>query len=370
MSSESEKITILAVDDTPANIDVVKGVLGREYMVQAAVNGAMALKIVARKKPDLILLDIMMPEMDGYEVCRRLKADAETRDIPIIFLTAKAEEEDETKGLALGAVDYITKPISPAILLARVDAHLRLKEAADVLRRENELIAENARLRDDVERITRHDLKGPLSAIINYPQFIRRDGDVSEKQEGHLKRIESAGRKILNMINLSLGLYKMEQGTYELEAQDVDLASLVGEIIGDAKTRLLSKRLEVVVENERAMGDECSFIVRGDGMLLYSMLSNIIGNAIDASPKKAQIRIQLATDADAIIRVHNQGAIPQDIRPSFFDKYVTAGKSSGTGLGTYSAKLIAEAHAGAISFESSEDEGTTIQVTLPQGAAG
>ncbi len=122
----SRKQTILAVDDTPANIDVVKEILAGDYFVQAAINGQMALKIVEKQKPDLILLDIMMPDMDGYEVCRRLKADAETKAIPVIFLTAKDDVMDEAKGFNLGAADYILKPVSPPTLIARVKTHLAL----------------------------------------------------------------------------------------------------------------------------------------------------------------------------------------------------------------------------------------------------
>jgi sigma-B regulation protein RsbU (phosphoserine phosphatase) len=140
VSQNNPKQIILVVDDTPANIDVVKGVLSDQYLVQAAVNGKMTLKILEKRKPDLILLDIMMPEMDGYEVCRRIKADQSVRDIPIIFLTAKAEVEDETKGLALGAVDYITKPISPPILKARVRTQLQIKKQQDELKKAYHII--------------------------------------------------------------------------------------------------------------------------------------------------------------------------------------------------------------------------------------
>ena len=142
MNQETPKMTVLAVDDTPTNIDVVKGVLSQDYFVPAAVNGKAALKFLEKKKPDLILLDIMMPEMDGYEVCRRIKENPATDDIPIIFLTAKTEVEDETKGLSMGAVDYITKPISPPILQARVKNHLELKVARDSLKRQNEILEE------------------------------------------------------------------------------------------------------------------------------------------------------------------------------------------------------------------------------------
>ena len=103
--------TILAVDDTPSNINVVKGVLSPTYSIMAANNGRLALKILEVHQPDLVLLDIMMPDMDGYEVCEKIKSNPKTRDIPVIFLTAKSDPHDEAKGLSIGAVDYITNPI-------------------------------------------------------------------------------------------------------------------------------------------------------------------------------------------------------------------------------------------------------------------
>jgi len=125
----NEKKTILIVDDTPENIDILKNILQDTYKIKAAINGERALKIaVSTPKPDMILLDIMMPEMDGYEVCRRLKTDPATAGIPVIFITAMKETEDEEKGLKLGAVDFITKPISPSITLARIKTHLTLYE--------------------------------------------------------------------------------------------------------------------------------------------------------------------------------------------------------------------------------------------------
>ena len=124
----SEKQTVLVVDDAPENIDILVGTLKEKYNVKAAINGEMAIKIAQAKPPDIILLDIVMPEMDGYEVCRQLKADYITRHIPIVFVTAKIEVEDELKGLELGAVDYITKPISPPVVLARVRTHLALHD--------------------------------------------------------------------------------------------------------------------------------------------------------------------------------------------------------------------------------------------------
>lgn len=145
-----EKPTVLVVDDTPDNLSLMSGLLKDKYKVKIANNGERALKVVMTGTlPDIILLDIMMPVMDGYETCRQLKANPETKDVPVIFLTAKAEVEDEIKGFELGAVDYITKPISPPIVLARVHTHLQLKRIRDYLKDKNEF------LENEVQKRTR-----------------------------------------------------------------------------------------------------------------------------------------------------------------------------------------------------------------------
>jgi len=154
-TDSTEKATVLVVDDTPDNLSIMSGLLRDDYRVKVASSGEKALQIAAADPPpDLILLDIMMPSMDGYEVCRRLKADPKTRDIPVIFLTAKAGVEDEQKGLDLQAVDYITKPISPPIVLARVKTHLALKVSSDFLRDKNAYLeAEINRRVDELDKV-------------------------------------------------------------------------------------------------------------------------------------------------------------------------------------------------------------------------
>ena len=141
MAHTEEKKLILLVDDAPANIQVAREILKDIYKTRVATSGAKALELVkVVPPPDLILLDVMMPEMDGYEVCRTLKADPSTREIPVIFLTAKTEATDETKGFEVGAVDYIHKPFSPPVVMARVQTHLNLRETREQLAREKRLV--------------------------------------------------------------------------------------------------------------------------------------------------------------------------------------------------------------------------------------
>ena len=147
------KSRILVVDDTPANIKILADLLRKDYLLSVATSGADALEIAASEdRPDLVLLDIMMPEMDGYEVCRRLKADPRTQDVPVIFVTAMSEVDDETKGFSLGAVDYITKPIRPPIVQARVAAHLELALARRTLAAQNQVLRESLAMAAHVQR--------------------------------------------------------------------------------------------------------------------------------------------------------------------------------------------------------------------------
>ena len=192
--SFSERPTILVVDDSPDNLTLMGDLLMNDYKIKVANNGEKALKLAgAENPPTLILLDIMMPGMDGYEVCRRLKADEHTRDIPVIFLTALTDMEDEKKGLELGAVDYITKPISPFIFMARIKIHLRLKATADFLHDQNVF------LEQEVERRTREVRAIQEATILALASLAEtRDNDTGN----HLRRtqlyIQSLAMKLKN----------------------------------------------------------------------------------------------------------------------------------------------------------------------------
>ncbi len=158
MEKKDQRPVVLAVDDTPQNLDVVKGILTPEYRIKVATNGPAALRIVEKQLPDIILLDIMMPGMSGLEVCRELKANPRSADIPVIFLTAKDQTEDETEGFELGAADYILKPVNPPILQARVKTHLALKQSMDALQETSAALA-RAKQRMELELNVGRDIQ-------------------------------------------------------------------------------------------------------------------------------------------------------------------------------------------------------------------
>ena len=161
-ASADSNAKILVVDDVPSNIDVIVGILSDTYKINAATSGEKALKIAANTPmPDLILLDIMMPEMDGMEVCRQLKNNPLTMDIPVIFLTAKTDAETAVEGFSLGAVDYITKPVNPLLLQARVRNHIKLKKSQDDLKSQVSTLLEMARLRDELEQLSQSEINIP-----------------------------------------------------------------------------------------------------------------------------------------------------------------------------------------------------------------
>lgn len=366
--TEESKRTILVVDDVPDNLAILDGILRHTYRVKAATDGEAALSIArGDRPPDLVLLDVMMPGMDGFEVCRRLKQDPATAKIPVIFVTAKDDASDESTGFAAGAVDYIVKPVNPHLVRARVKAQLELKQAQEELESQNEVLRENARLREEVEAINRHDLKNPLMIVMSVPRVILAEASLTEGQQKLLRMVDEAGRRMLEMVNRTIDLFKMERGTYALQPVAVDALPIVAQIVTSLAGLLQEKDLtcEIAV-NGSALRAVDSFTVKGENLLIYSLLANLLKNAAEASPRGERITVRLEQGQSASVAIHNRGAIPESIRARFFEKFATAGKQGGTGLGAYSAKLIARTLCGSIGVETSEQSGTTVTVTLPR----
>jgi two-component system sensor histidine kinase/response regulator len=363
-----DRRTILVVDDTPANIATLDGILREGYRVKAATSGETALTIArGDPPPDLILLDVVMPGMDGFEMCRRLKQDPATARIPVIFVTSKDDVSDESTGFSVGAVDYIVKPVNPHLVQARVKVHMDLQRAHEELESQNDVLRENARLREEVEAMSRHDLKNPLMIVMSVPQLILAEVSLTEGHQKLLKLVDEAGRRMLEMINRTIDLYKMERGTYALKSVSVNILPIVAQIATALAGLLKEKDLACEVTlNGNAVRTGDSFMARGEDLLAYSLFANLLKNAAEASPRGGRISVRLEGGTLATVGIHNMGAIPASIRSRFFQKFATAEKEGGTGLGAYSAKLIARTLGGSIGVETSELSGTTVTVQLPK----
>jgi PAS domain S-box-containing protein len=223
-------------------------------------------------------------------------------------------------------------------------------------------------LREDVERIMRHDLKSPLNGVIGLPEVMINDENLTPMQVEHLKQIQNAGYRMLNQISISLDLYKMETGAFQYEPEPMDSVDLLERLLHDLGLKAGNRgvRLEGLVKG--MLPDKAApLLFQGDETLCYTMLSNLLDNALDASPVDGCITLRLEEEPDAVtFSIHNIGAVPEPIRDTFFDKYATHGKTTGTGLGTYSAKLMAETQGGSIHMETSPEKGTTVTIRLPK----
>nr|WP_287411939.1 PAS domain S-box protein [Pseudodesulfovibrio sp.] len=219
-------------------------------------------------------------------------------------------------------------------------------------------------LREDVERMARHDLKTPLGAVISLPGEVRRLGGLNADQDAMLETIEDAGETMLQLINRSLDLYKMERGTYVLAKSGVDLLRMVERIKAEAMPQIRSKGISVGIE-VRSGQQADAFLATVDEELFRSMLSNLIINALQASPESGSISIVLEKNGILTLAIRNQGEVAHHLRDTFFDKYSTANTPGGSGLGTYSARLIARTHGGDIIVETDIPGQTSVVVTLP-----
>lgn len=245
---------------------------------------------------------------------------------------------------------------SERILEQRVASRtLELAEKNDALNR-------SIRSREDVERIARHDLKTPLGSIVAAPALLR--GHLTPvENERVLNMIESAARRALDMVNLSLDLYKVESGSYVFRPKDVDLTQLVRAVVLDLTAHAGSKSIEMIIPE-----DIPHVMVEANESFCYSIVANLTKNAIEAAPEGSVVRLFIEGEPRAILRIQNEGAVPDSLRATFFDKYSTDGKEEGTGLGTYSAHMLARAQGGRLTMESS-DERTTLNFELKRSSA-
>ncbi|MEQ8188968.1 MAG: hybrid sensor histidine kinase/response regulator [Candidatus Eremiobacterota bacterium] len=366
---------ILIVDDTRVNLQLLGKILMKvNYELAIANSGYEALDMLRDIKPDLILLDVMMPGMDGYNVCKTLKSSPETKDIPVIFLTAKSEKEDIVTGFDVGAVDYVTKPFNSAELLARVRTHLELKYARDLLAKQNEKLKQLNDLKNEFLGMAAHDLRNPIGNITTTLSYILEylGTNLTEKQIKFLRNIEKSGKYMNVLLNDLLDLTAIESGKLTLKLMEEDYVNFLKENI--SLNQMLSDKKAITIDLNY---EEHIPRINIDRDKITQVMNNLIGNAVKFSHGGTKITVHIQAGEDFIITsVVDQGqGIPEKELPHIFKEFhrstvkATDGEKS-TGLGLAITKKIVEGHGGKIGVESRVTEGSRFYFTLPSCSSG
>lgn len=362
---------ILVVDDEPVNVELLARrleALGGEPL--RATNGEECLQIAAREMPDLILLDVMMPGIGGFETCRKLKINDKTAPIPVIFATALTDAADLSKGFEVGGVDYITKPIEPIELAARVRSAIYTKRLQDELRGTNEALRKVERSRQELVGMLGHDIRNLANSLVAFLQLVRLGQlDPSRPEFSELLGLsESNVTELLRMVNALLDVYKMEEGRLEPDLKMVSLKDLVTKSIQQLAAEARARGVEMQFEN----GDTPVCV---DETLLVRVFTNLLANSVKHTPSggKAVVEATPVQDGWVTVRVRDSGpGIPAADGDNIFDRfYQTAGGRSrgGTGLGLAFCRLAVELHGGTIRVANPGQPGAIIELKLPTGPA-
>ncbi|MFZ4397029.1 MAG: response regulator [Kiritimatiellia bacterium] len=379
---------ILVVDDEKSIRLTLRAFLQDQgYEVELAEDANHALALLAHGNWDVVLTDIVMPGLSGVGLLKAIRSAA-PREVQVIMMTGEPTVATAAEAVRAGACDYLAKPVSKDAILRAVGHAARIKALEDDRRRQqaakeryqqelqasvkslnaaNEQLRLDAAFREEVEHITHHDLKSPLSIILVAPGLIRMTGgNLTEPQRSYLDMIEEAGHRLLDMINRSLDLFKIEQGMYVFRPEPVNLLGLAREVISHHEDVMRVKNLSAVLQiDDEPVRESDTFMVPGERLLCYSMLGNLVKNAVEASPDGEAVVLRFERGDAMRMSICNQGAVPENIRDRFFAKFSTSGKTHGTGLGTYSAKMIAELHGARISLDTSVNDFTTVTVCFP-----
>jgi signal transduction histidine kinase len=355
---------VLIVDDTPQNLELLEAFLrGQGYRVFALPDGEMALKAVAGNPPDLILLDIIMPRIDGYEVCRRLKADPALREIPILFLSALGEPGDKVRAFEAGGVDYITKPFHLEEVRARVGTHLALSQQRREIQASYERLRELERLRDSLTHMIVHDIRTPLTVISLNLELLRSLLPPGQAGQGEiLAETQRQTRQVTDLLSQMLDVSRLEAGRMPLNRSHADLVAQANAAIRSLGSLAGNRRLRV--------SSPGPVILRYDNELIGRVLSNLLVNAFKFSPDDAEVTITVDKDNNgARMAIADNGCgIPAELHNRIFEKFsqVAGSKpSAGTGLGLTFCRLAVEAHGGRIGVSSEPGRGSTFWFTLP-----
>ncbi len=368
---------VLIVDDTPANLQLLTNMLKEHgYKGRPVTSGPMALRAAASRPPDVILLDINMPGMDGYEVCRRLKQDRDLRDIPVLFISALTEPLDKVAAFDVGGVDFVTKPFDVQEVQARIDTHVRLRRAQVRLQTQNQTIAksyerlrEMERLRDSMAHMLAHDMRSPLTGIMTSLHFLKNDSssNISAENLADLERGLRNVRRLVGMINDMLDVSRMEASQMPVQAESWSVAALCEEALAVLGGHSKGRKVDVAdLTNLPPITCDRSLVVR--------VISNLVHNALKFTPTNGVVRV-LGFERENTVRVEiadDGPGIPAEAQGLIFDKYAQAGlrdqvRGPASGLGLAFCKLAIEAHHGTVGVDSSEGHGSVFWFELPKG---
>ena len=369
---------ILIADDVPANVELLIDQLHTlGYRTVTAQDGPSAVAACFEHRPELAILDVSMPAGDlgvddrstGFEVCRRIKRDARSARIPVIFVTALNDTTDRVKAIEAGGDDFLTKPHNRMVLGARVRSLLKLKAATDALEDSYRKLRELEKVRDDLMKMIVHDLKTPLTSIIATLEMLA-DGDlgaVTGSQQDALRDTENKAQELLHLIEDLLEVARIEETSISLDLEPLDPGSLVHEIMNDWTLRLQQERASTTIE---VAPDVPPF--PGDRSLLKRVFGNLIQNSLIHSSTAVELRIFARTDPRGVLFTvaDNGPGIPPQYHEVIFHKFervktpnVPRVRSSGLGLAF--CRLVVEAHGGRIWVQSAEGAGSAFHILFP-----
>ena len=359
---------ILVVDDNPANLQLLSGMLKRSgFKARPVTSGELALQAARRAPPDLILLDVSMPDMDGYELCRILKADEALKEIPVLFISAHGETADKVKGFAAGGVDYVTKPFQVEEVEARVAAHIELRRQRRLIQESLDKLRRLEDLRDNLVHMIVHDLRSPLMGLSGCMQALQMtEGQaLSERARKLLTEARTAADKLTEMVSSLLDVSRMEAHAMKLSLRECDLADVI--LITVKKVEPLQGGRQVAT-----LLPEDPVRVTCDPDLIHRVIQNLLTNAYQFTPEASHIRVGATQEGQSVtLFVEDDGpGIPHEYHEKIFEKFGQAETRAKrqkytTGLGLTFCKLAVEAHGGKIGVESEPGHGSRFWFTLP-----
>lgn len=358
--------TVLVVDDNAVNLHLLSNVLTKAgYTILVGRNSEEALRQINSHSPDIILLDVMMPGMNGFSLCRMLKKDQRYSDIPVIFLTSLSQKEDVIEGFNAGGNDYIVKPFNPHELLARVRNHLRLHDTLLENKRLIKLSEDANRSKTEFLASMSHEIRTPLNSIIGMAEVLG-DTPLSEEQHNYVRIFRSAGESLLEIINDILDLSKIEAGQTELEAIDFHLPALLESVSSILSVRAAEQNthLSIKIHPDVPIG------LSGDPTRLRQILINLVGNGLKFTENgSVEISVQIDPDRRLLFAIKDTGiGIPKEKQQLIFESFtqadsLTTRKYGGTGLGLTICKKLTAIMDGSIWLESSCGVGSTFFFT-------